>query len=503
MALLKKMNWLSWHRWLGLITCFGILLWALSGLTHPIMSRLQPKPAAFVPPSQQLYLHETMAPKAVLTAHGIERLQRMSVIEFEGTDYFRVQTSEDQTARYFATLDGKELLKGDERYARSLATHYTGLPASSIKDARLVTAFSDDYHAVNRLLPVWRIEFREQDGLRAFIDTDQGRLATLVDDAKLTLTRVFRVGHNWSLLDSMPRLQIAVMATALFAALTSAASGLYLYFRFRRDVGRRLAKKPLRRWHRKLGLLVSLSTLVFASSGLFHLVMSFQQERSAIPSLLPEILTESISDNAWASLSDQTPGKIDLVSNGQQHYWLLQEVPPRIQVAALSQEKHEEHHHAESEGPDPGFQLFAADNHPMLTEGIAPLVHLWATHYANRPASEISETRIVSKFGGEYGFVFKRLPVVKVQYPGPGRPRYYIEPQSGALAAKVEDIDALEGMTFAYLHKWIFADENKDLRDLIVMLFAAGNILIAILGITMFFRQIFLPTQKTRKLMHR
>lgn len=500
-----KMNWLTWHRWLGLITCIGILLWGSSGLSHPIMSRLQPKPEAFVPPAQHLFLHETKGPKTVLTAHGIERLRRLSVVEIGGADYFRVETVKGQAARYFSTSNGDELPDGDERYARFLATHYTGLPASSVVESRLITEFSDDYHAVNRLLPVWRVQFSGEKSLRAFIDTDQGRLATLVDNTRYTLTRVFRIGHNWSFAESSPRLQIAVMACVLAAALISAVSGLFLYFRFRREVSKRLTQKPLRRWHRRLGSLVALSTLVFASSGMFHLFMSFKQEREVFTEQIPEIATEQISDEAWLHLGDKAPGKIDLVSDGSKLYWLLQDAPQRSQVAVLSQEKHAEHEHHESEGPDPGFQLLPADDNLSENEGIASLIHQWAVAHSQKPLSEISQTKIISKFGGEYGFVFKRLPVVKVQFAGAGNPRYYIEPQSGILAAKVEDLDAVEGLSFAYLHKWTFADANKDLRDVLVMLFAFANILVAVLGATMFFRQIFnkkLSKGKRGKLAH-
>ncbi|HEY0268319.1 MAG TPA: hypothetical protein VGC12_03695, partial [Methyloradius sp.] len=53
---LKNTNWSFWHRWLGLVTCVGILLWGISGLSHPIMTRLQPVPVQFMPPVQHLGL---------------------------------------------------------------------------------------------------------------------------------------------------------------------------------------------------------------------------------------------------------------------------------------------------------------------------------------------------------------------------------------------------------------------------------------------------------------
>ena len=142
----------------------------------------------------------------------------------------------------------------------------------------MITGFSDDYHSLNRLLPVWRVEFAGDGHLRAFIDTDEARLATLVDDTRFFMTRLFRLGHNWSFAEGSPILQVSIMALVLAAALTSALSGLYMYFS-RKNANSRLAKQPLRRWHRRMGLLVAVSTLLFVSSGGFHLIMNFKQER--------------------------------------------------------------------------------------------------------------------------------------------------------------------------------------------------------------------------------
>lgn len=490
MALLKPSTWLAWHGRLGIVACVGILLWGLSGLSHPIMSRLQPKPITLTAPTQQLFLHDTKSPQAVLEMHDIKHVQRLSVIELNDADYFRIRTDRKSAARYFSTQDGHELLNGDELYARMLAVHYTGLPLSNIEDVRIVTSYSDDYHSVNRLLPVWRVKFSGGDGLRAFVDTEQGRLATLVNDTRYTLTRIFRFGHNWAFAESYPELQLAIMASVLGLALISGISGLYLYVRLGRKANQRLKLSPMRHWHRRIGLLVSISTLMFASSGLFHLVMSFNQERLQQDPLSFDIDISRLSSQAWSNLSTKNPSKIDLVTDGNKSYWLLQELPPISQVAAMAHDEHAEHSgHHHSDGPDPGFLIQPAEDNDMGLPGVAPLVHQWATQYALKPLGDISQTMVVSKFGGEYGFVFKRLPVIKVQFKGPGNPRYYIEPQSGILAAQVKDIDATEGFTFANLHKWTFLEPNKDIRDILVMFFALGNAVVALMGLIMFTRK--------------
>jgi len=484
----KYRNWSFWHRWLGLVTCIGILMWGLSGLSHPIMTRLQPVPAQFMPPMQHLDLAEHLSPEKVLTMHGIKLVSRVSAVEFNGQTLFRV-VADDENARYFSVIDGRELDHGDKLYAEYLARHYSGNGIGEITSATLIKQFSDEYPQVNRLLPVWRIEFSGAQHLRAFIDTDQARLATLSDDTRYWLTKVFRLGHNWSFLESTPRLQLAVMSTVIVAALTSAISGLVLYFK-RRHAARQ-TKQPARRWHRRIALTVAASTLLFAGSGFFHLIMSFQHLQEKIASIKSNFIEATqLSDEAWASVSQQSISKISLTSQGNVPFWIihLDNAAPMAQVAVMSHAH--EHHHTEHADPTFSTLLVNASNKPEATElNVLQLAETIATQYAKLPASDMVSSQVISQFGGEYGFVFKRLPVVKVQFKGAGNQRFYIEPETGALAAKVEDIDALEGWSFAYLHKWEFANYNKDFRDILVALFVLGNIFTAMLGIWLFSRR--------------
>ena len=102
---------------------------------------------------------------------------------------------------------------------------------------------------------------------------------------------------------------------------------------------------------------------------------------------------------------------------------------------------------------------------------------------------DIVRTEWITKFAKEYGYIFKRIPVIKVQMNDADQTRYYIEPATGVISAKVRNIDGFEGIIFAYLHKWSFENINKDLRDILVSLFALGNIVVAFLGFYLFTRR--------------
>ena len=89
----------------------------------------------------------------------------------------------------------------------------------------------------------------------------------------------------------------------------------------------------------------------------------------------------------------------------------------------------------------------------------------------------------------EYGFAFKRLPVVRVSYKSPKKTNLYIETTTSRLAAKIENEDRYEGYTFAILHKFLFLDwAGKNVRDIAMMLSALGVLTISILGCVLYFK---------------
>ncbi len=500
-----RVNWMFWHRWLGIVTCVGILMWGISGISHPIMSRLQPKSAAFAAPSAQYDLSQSHTIEAVLNQHGIMQFNHISLAQFSGNSYFRVGIEPDKPARYFDIKTGEELAGGDAKYAQSLAAHFTGKDVNEISKTDLITEFSTDYHAVNRLLPVWRVEFNDNQHLRAFIDTEQSRLSALVNDTRYWLTRLFQFGHNWSFLESTPKLQLSIAALVLCAVLTSAISGLYLYFKLANSK-RRLANQPLRLWHRRIGLIVSIAALIFASSGLFHLVMSYQQQANSLVIKPETVLTKQLNPQIWQKMTANPLAKLDSIAYSKTPYWYV--VPasnsgenqmPVAQVAALAKEaEHAEHHdHHEhgdtNEKPVLPYVLRAdlkvQNVNISQQNSVEILAKQQVAKISQRPISDIVSTETITQFANEYGFIFKRLPVIKVKMNDADHTRYYVEPATGALAAKVRDIDGIEGFVFAYLHKWSFQSLNKDLRDILVSLFALGNILVAVMGLIIFLRR--------------
>ena len=488
------------HRWFGVVACVAVMTWAASGVMHPIMSRLNPQPVNAQAPQTPPLLHGALTPSEVLTRAGIKEISSLRVLAWKDVSYYQVDIAGQNTRRYFEVNSGQELPDGDAHYAEFLARHFVYGEQGKGKVTgitQLEQFFDDDYLSVNRLLPVFRVNFASGEGLRAYIETSPPRLASLVDDTKATLSWLFRVIHQWDFLSNWDNTRMALMTVLLTVALLSALSGIWMYgFLWRRDTLKN-SHQQLRRWHRGIGIAVSLSTLLFTISGAWHLLGS---ERRDVPTMLVSpistaglILPDSVRHSNW--------GKISVVKMDGHIYYQLTGAAENTQSAIG------EHDH--SAKPDVAKSVVKtqssiqtiyaqAGNGGIVADAERRHAAGLAGKYSGLPDAQITAISLVSKFEGEYGFVNKRLPVWRVDYATPDHLSYYVETNSGALATTVRDNARAEGWIFSYLHKFHWLDfAGKNMRDIVSALFALGNLIVAVLGLWMFTRRYVRPDYKT------
>jgi hypothetical protein len=493
---------LKWHHRLGVLTCIALLLWGLSGVTHPLMSRLQARPATQQVPPQAVDLSLAQPLPGLLRQQHITQLQGASLATVGGRAYYRLSLPTQPSARYLDVLTGQPLADGEQQHAQALARHYTGLREAEahIVSSERITRFDEDYHPTNRLLPVWRIRFDRPDGLTAYVDVDQDRLATLVDDTRRGMTAWFRLAHDWSFLSGTPTMRLALMSLGLALIGFSAASGLWFAVRMRRSAATRLARKPLARWHRWAGAVLGVSTLTFALSGTAHLWI--KQRRDALdqaPVNTALVPVERITQAGWNAITAMPLARLQLLSQGARSAWLAQVAEadghsgPEAQVGVISQRsehaEHSGHARPAHEQRVPHTMLHDTHSGEMLSGGIEAWASDLALHFARTPdhtTPAVQDQTWVTRFDDEYGFINKRLPVIRVAIQDQAHTRYYIEPATGTLAAQVDDLDALEGRVFSWLHKWRFTEAGKDIRDIAQVLVVLSTLAMALVGLWLF-----------------
>lgn len=85
---MKAILWAT-HRWLGMLSCIGIVLWGLSGALHPVLSRVQPRAAAMQPPMRSIDTDAAAPLASLLQAAGVERVAALSLADVAGQAAWR------------------------------------------------------------------------------------------------------------------------------------------------------------------------------------------------------------------------------------------------------------------------------------------------------------------------------------------------------------------------------------------------------------------------------
>lgn len=483
---------LRWHRRLGLIAAVGVILSSLSGMLHPLMTRLQPAPVKMMLDYRIPSLEFAWAPGALLAAHGIVAITDLRVVSWNGRTYYQITLPDGVSRSYFGLQDGAPLADGDRQYAEYLAREFIGESAAAVRSARIVRSFDWEYPRINRLLPVWRVEFDRADNMRAYVDTRTGRLGTLVDRAKGLSSVEFAILHRWQWLDSIsPAARLVIFSLVLLAALSVALSGIWIYlWRWSQSAGR----WNLRRVHRVWGIAISLVSFVFVLSGGYHLlhvgINGDSGERSpALPEPFPLVNlkvapSEAVRLAAIAMVKSVSLARID----GRTYY---QVQPAQVPRAAQSESKqpHDEHlPHGKatpSQVETPGTPVFiSAMDGAILPDGVAR----FAVDTARGIVAGAVNGKInsVTQFDDEYGFAFKRLPVYRV--PFAGNLTVYVDADDGNIAAVIDNADRAEAWVFSYIHKfeWLASIIGADWRDAIASLLAFSLTIAALLGIALY-----------------
>ena len=110
-------------------------------------------------------------------------------------------------------------------------------------------------------------------------------------------------------------------------------------------------------------------------------------------------------------------------------------------------------------------------------------------HFGTAPPA--GPATLVQAFTAEYGFLFKRLPVWRIEQRDARHTALFIDTDSERLSAQVDDADRFKGNLFALAHKWEWVSPwaGKNVRDALTTLFAALLIVVALIGLSLRWRR--------------
>jgi len=476
-----KQNFYKWHRILGLTALIPVIFWTLSGLSHPFMSNwFRPVIALEVfKPVPQSEMKPALSIQQVLDKNNITVFRNFGLVNFNKQTYYQI-LGKDSVYHYFSADGGAPLQNGDQLYATFLARYFTQDSTSAIKNISLQKTFDAQYQPINRLLPVWKISFNRPDGMDVYIETSHSRMGTFNNNTRKTMLWLFEQFHTWAFLATIggEQFRIVVLLVIVSIMFLSLLSGLTVYGLFwkkfkaaqqnRRAAGKE-DKRFVHRFHRQIGLIVSFVMFTFITSGAFHLLVklhNIEPEKKAYEQLINR--KDLSVSNLQLPVADSSIRKISIVKFFIQDYY--QVTTDKKQVL-----------------------YFSTKDGKLSRNGDQDYAFYLSYFFRHSPNNDEEDFKTdykvtqIRQFDNEYGFINKRLPVQKVEYPG--GENWYIETTSSKLAAKVAGIDRTEGFSFIFLHKYFgMSWAGKNIRDVVSMLAALGVLVVSLFGFAAFIK---------------
>lgn len=227
-----------WHRKLAIVGGVALLIWGGSGLLHPLMTTFGPQQAQFFGPRLAWDMSGAMTLPALLASNGVQQATAVQVVA--GPDGQLLQVTDDPLLprRYFDLASGAELPDQGRRQAVFFARHYLGdaVATKAVSAITVLTDFTPDYPWVNRLLPVYRVDFDTPDNLSAYIYTETNAVAGVTNNFKSRVQTGFRTLHSWDWLPEQPvwlKLLIVTPLVGSLFATSLAGFGMLLTIRRR------------------------------------------------------------------------------------------------------------------------------------------------------------------------------------------------------------------------------------------------------------------------------
>lgn len=514
-----KQNMYQWHRTIGIITIIPVILWTLSGLMHPFMAHFfKPEIAHEKLEIQTVKPTDlTLSLQEVLQQNDIRQFKNYQIVAFNNATYYQVKNSIGDLL-YFDTSNGKELVNGDSIYAENLSRYFLDDQKSPVIKSELITEFDHQYKYINRYLPVYKVTFDRPDTMEVYVETSSSKLATFNPASRQFFIWFFDVFHNWSFIDAISNNSIRIITMVFLLAIIgfSAISGIVIYgflwkqFKKSDNIA---TKKGIRKYHRQIGIWISVFTLSFAFSGAYHAFTKWD----------PYTLSQMVYEPTFKTSALTLPSnQLNIDWNRFQNASLItfnDSIYYRCQLEAKSNSKFKKPKfdanskwNKKNSTKTEVVYVNATTNKvvPNLDFEYAEFLAYYFTDGAPKAACcemmnpeipeetetslenvKLLDSQLITNFENrEYGFVNKRLPVVKLVFDTPEKTTYFIETATSRLAAKVKNSDLVEGYSFAIFHKFLFMDwAGKNIRDLTMVLAALSILIVSVLGLILFIKK--------------
>lgn len=472
---------LQLHRLFLWAAAAALMLFILSAFTHPLMIWTGPRPAHFFSPKGSFQPSYVQPIQQILDREGISTASTVKVVPGENRALLQIVENLHGPKRYFDLETQQELIDQDRKQALWLARYYSGIGQDKIRSVTLQTSFDTQYPWVNRLLPAYKIRLDTPDNLTVFVHTETNALASMTNDWKSALQAVFQTLHTGSWLNDIEEIRVVAYSGILLVFVTMSISGASLLLFMRT---RKITQKS-RRIHRILAYVVVVPFLALCISGIYHLIKSslsgdMTEEKPEIALLLEQEKFLPVADqlNAYTGLSFNA---ISLVQGPDGSLFYRLGIPgPSVPHGKISRK-------AQFDGVASEKRALYLETRSLSDTAMTDHEMAIATARVLLKKQPDIKARgiLITRFGPEYDFRNKRLPVWKVVFEDKPGDLLFIDPVSGLLVDRIDSATRLERFSFSWLHKWDFLVPamGRAGRDLVVITVLAALTALIIAGI--------------------
>jgi len=482
-----KSSLMRWHKKVAWSSAIAMLIWGLSAISHPLMSWFGPQAERSFPPSMQVSGEPLdNLPPLLQAVPDLADARLIKLVPGKHGPLLQI-TQDQQTPRQYYDLSAQQKLENqDLAQAQWLASYYTGLDTALIETVDFQVQYSDQYPAVNRLLPIYKVQFGGDNPMLAFVHTETGALASLSDPFKQRMQWLFQHLHTLKWLDSLEYGRLLLISLFILCLLGSAIIGFILIL----SIKSRLIRDAKRRYHRRLAYILWLPLLAWSASGFYHLwQMSLVETQYGIGLDQPfsSFQSEDLNTQSLAQLKYQSINSLSLIRGpDQQLYWRASVAQSTDQQAVGREQRF-----AGVPSEYTALYLPASFAGEVATLDDAQLATAMALRFSGLDATQVLNPTPIRRFGADYDFRNKRLPVWRLELADKSATNLFVDTATGILVDSSTRVDRAERWSFSVLHKWspLTGLTGRKLRDSLMVAAVVLLLLISALGITLLARR--------------
>jgi len=475
----------TWHKKLGWWGFAALLIWTVSGLTHPIMTWFGPQTVSFYAPKLSINDAQVKGFNALLrNAEVNESAQVIKLVANHEYGAVLQVTRKGQDSRDYYHLETLQKLPNyDQKQAKWLASYYSGEKPADITNVRVINQFSNDYPAVNRLLPVYQVDFSS--GTQTYIFTETNILASITNPFKNTLKAVFMQLHTFEWLQNLEFGRLIIVGLFMLCLTLMSLTGLGLVFALKQ----RKIKQTSRRYHRYLGYALWLPLLGWSASGFYHLLYTSQSNSVSglrLQSTGHIDTTKALSDRWMEQYKAENLTSVSVIKDSNEKAVFRLSI---AQKAAQHVDRESRFKGLMTETKAVYIDPYTGSQRQDINDKQQAL--LLATNYKPEVSSHIVNSQLVTHYGPDYDFRNKRLPVWKVVIEDDDASWLFVDPVTGVLVDQSRAQDRLERLSFSLLHKWSHLTPlmGRMWRDSVMVLTLLLLVLIGAVGAQMLIRK--------------